>query len=293
MSFAIAIPIIRRNNRRIDEQRKAKLAVKKKRSDGTRNSNLVQLVDKDPALVTNIVFACTVGIGFSVMGATLFSKRLKKKRPDIIINNFSINNIPSNADIVVCESSLLERAKSSTNARCEYVEIENFLEDPALDNLFEKLTSVSETEAKEKKDGKNIHLVTEGIMLDLDSVSKHQAIDEAGRLLKKLGCCTDEYIQSMHDREEEATTYLGMGVAIPHGIVKTSGAVKKSGIVFLQYPDGVDFGEEKAYLIFGIAGVGNDYIDLLAKISNELQNEEIVKKLITTEDENEVLEMFS
>ncbi len=45
------------------------------------------------------------------------------------------------------------------------------------------------------------------------------------------------------------TTYMGMGVAIPHGTSEKKSTVKKSGVVMLQYPDGVDFGDEKAYLI--------------------------------------------
>ena len=53
---------------------------------------------------------------------------------------------------------------------------------------------------------------------------------------------------------------MGMGVAIPHGTSQKKGTVKKSGVVLLQYPQGVDFGDEKAYLVFGIAGVGNDHL---------------------------------
>ena len=65
----------------------------------------------------------------------------------------------------------------------------------------------------------------------------------------------------MVEREKLVTTYMGMGVAIPHGTSEKKSTVKKSGVVMLQYPDGVDFGDEKAYLIFGIAGVGDAHLE--------------------------------
>ena len=50
----------------------------------------------------------------------------------------------------------------------------------------------------------------------------------------------------MVEREKLVSTYMGMGVAIPHGTSQKKGTVKKSGVVLLQYPQGVDFGDEKA-----------------------------------------------
>ena len=52
----------------------------------------------------------------------------------------------------------------------------------------------------------------------------------------------------MVEREKIVTTYMGMGVAIPHGTSDAKETVKKSGIVVMQYPDGVQFGNEKANL---------------------------------------------
>ena len=76
----------------------------------------------------------------------------------------------------------------------------------------------------------------------------------------------DSYADAMVEREKLVSTYMGMGVAIPHGTSQKKGTVKKSGVVLLQYPQGVDFGDEKAYLVFGIAGVGNDHLDPLGNV---------------------------
>ena len=70
----------------------------------------------------------------------------------------------------------------------------------------------------------------------------------------------------MVDRENMVSTYMGMGVAIPHGTSNAKETVKKSGIVVMQYPEGVDFGDEKAYLVIGIAGVGDEHLEILGNI---------------------------
>ena len=174
----------------------------------------------------------------------------------------------------------------------------NFLTDPALDSLYTELTSVGGGEAAAEpeaavKEKKNVtKMLPEGIKLGLPSVSKEEAIQAAGELLKELGCVGDAYISAMQEREKLVSTYMGLGVAIPHGTSQAKGEVMKSGIVFLQYPDGVDFGDEKAQLVFGIAGVGDEHLDLLSNISNALEDEELLEALKTTTDINLVLKKF-
>ena len=117
---------------------------------------------------------------------------------------------------------------------------------------------------------------------DIDA--DHAAIRAAGALLSELGCVDADYADAMVEREKLITTYMGMGVAIPHGTSEKKGTVKKSGVVVMQYPDGVDFGDEKAYLIFGIAGVGDAHLDLLGKICTILEDEDVLDAMKTTND---------
>lgn len=135
-------------------------------------------------------------------------------------------------------------------------------------------------------------ILREGIKLGLESVSKETAIRAAGELLKEIGCVGDAYIDAMLEREKLVTTYMGQGVAIPHGTTQVQDEVKKSGIVMLQYPNGVLFGEEKAQLIFGVAGVGADHLNLLADISNKLEDEALLETLKTTNDIDLILKIF-
>ena len=97
----------------------------------------------------------------------------------------------------------------------------------------------------------------------------------------------------MLEREKVFTTYMGMGIAIPHGTSEAKAQVKKTGITLVQYPEGVDFGDEKANLVFGIAGVGDEHLDMIQKIVQALENPEELEKMKTTDDVNWILEKLS
>ncbi|MDO5547121.1 MAG: PTS mannitol transporter subunit IICBA [Eubacteriales bacterium] len=302
VSFVVASPIIKMSNGKGGlEDAQAEMAAKKAESKGL--AVPTGAAAKDPSEVKKVVFSCDAGMGSSAMGATRFRNRVKGERPDMTVINTSVDNIPGDADIVVCQTILAERAaKSAPQARL--VTIGNFLADPALDALYTELTTVGKggtttavaepevEEAKEEETAGKTRMLPEGIKLGLPSVSKEEAIRAAGELLKELGCVGDAYIDAMQEREKLVSTYMGLGVAIPHGTSQAKGEVKKSGIVFLQYPDGVSFGEEKAQLVFGIAGVGDEHLDLLSSISNALEDEDLLETLKTTTDTDLILKKF-
>jgi len=92
------------------------------------------------------------------------------------------------------------------------------------------------------------------ILVGLPSESKEDAIKRAAELLQKQGYVNENYHGLMLQRETECTTYIGNGVAIPHGISRSEKDILKSGIVVLQYPGGVSYNGQIAYLVIGIAG---------------------------------------
>jgi PTS system mannitol-specific IIC component len=239
-------------------------------------------------------------MGSSAMGATKFRNRIKDKRPDITVINTSVDNIPTDCNIAVVQTTLADRAKKSA-PQAQLITIGNFLADPALDALYVQLTTGdAPAVAGENTDiilpdagPKKQVIVADGIRLGQKPVSKEAAIQAAGDLLEKLGYVDHEYVDAMQDREKLVTTYMGMGVAIPHGTTEAKRNVKKTGIVFIQYPDGVDFGDEKAQLVFGIAGIGGEHMDLLSKLCTLLEDENLLETLKTTNDVNWVLEKLA
>ncbi|MDI3519191.1 MAG: mannitol system component [Caldanaerobacter sp.] len=131
------------------------------------------------------------------------------------------------------------------------------------------------------------------ILLNLPSESKIEAIERVGNLLVENGYVEKKYIEGMKKREEDITTYIGNGVAIPHGVSEYVKYIKKSGIVIAQYPDGVDFGDgNRAYIVIGIAGKGDEHLNILSKIALTCQYEENVEKLKNAKTPQEIIEIL-
>lgn len=136
-------------------------------------------------------------------------------------------------------------------------------------------------------------LVREGIVLNVVSESKDKAIERVGKLLIDGGYVKENYIEGMKAREEEVTTYMGNGVAIPHGMNEYKKEILETGIVIAQYPSGVDFGEgNTAYIVIGIAGKGDEHMEILSKIALTIQYEENVERLRNAKTPEEIMEII-
>ncbi len=296
ISFVVATPIVRMAGNKSLEDAQEQMAEMKAQSKG----------QSVPGTVTNsesvkkIVFACDAGMGSSAMGATKFRNRLKATRPDIVVTNTSVDNIPADCDIAVVQTVLQDRAKKSA-PQAQLITIGNFLADPALDALYVQLSTGDEAAAPAGENTDVIIpevaintgvMIKDGIKLAQKPVSKEEAIQAAGELLAELGYVDPSYVDAMQEREKIVTTYLGMGVAIPHGTTQAKGTVKKTGIVLLQYPEGANFDGEKAQLVFGIAGIGDEHLELLGKIVGILEDEALLETLKTTDDIDWIVDQF-
>ena len=131
------------------------------------------------------------------------------------------------------------------------------------------------------------------IRLGLDAVDRDAAIAAAGELLKERGLATDEYVASMHDREATVSTFLGNGVALPHGTYEAKGAVTGTGVVVMQYPDGIDWGNGTAHLVIGLAAQGEEHVQVLSQLADVLQDEVLAKELWTSADQDFVYNTLS
>lgn len=291
VSFVVASPIVKLSGNKNLDEATDKMKNMKAEAKGLAKAN---------GEIKKIVFACDAGMGSSAMGATKFRNRIAPLNLGITVINTSVDNVPADADVVVCQAVLQDRAKASA-PQAELITIGNFLADPNLDALFASLEAkaagageqpAAEVKVEEATTTNNGIMVAAGIKTGQASVSKEEAITAAGKLLHELGYVNESYIPAMLEREKTVSTYMGLGVAIPHGTSEAKDEVKKTGIVLLQYPEGVDFGDEKAYLVFGIAGIGNEHLDLLAKIGTVIEEEENLDKLKKATTPEEILKMF-
>ncbi|SHH69450.1 PTS sugar transporter subunit IIA, partial [Clostridium grantii] len=292
VSFLVAGFFIKRGKGNDEELEEAKA----KMVDLKGKESSVVKITKD---IKKIVFACDAGMGSSAMGASKLRSKLNKVGLNITVVNNAINEIPADADLVISHESLTSRAK--TNApTAEHVSITDFLTSPEYDKIVERLSSLNsgnkEVVAEDKSkmvETENTVLRKENIKLNIKSTDKYEAIKMAGKLLVEGGYVEEPYIDAMLQREEIVTTYIGNNLAIPHGIGEAKKYIKKSGVVVLQYPEGVSFGDGNiANLVIGIAGIGDEHLVILSNIATALEDESDVKKLIETNDADLIYKTF-
>lgn len=135
-------------------------------------------------------------------------------------------------------------------------------------------------------------LSRQDIFTGLPSMDKWQAIRLTGEKLLQKGCVEEPYIDAMVERETVVTTYLGEGVAIPHGVGTARSFIKRTGLVVLQFPEGVEFETGRAHLLVGIAALEDEHIPLLASIADIMTQEEALAPLLRSTDPNYIYDCF-
>ena len=142
-------------------------------------------------------------------------------------------------------------------------------------------------------DGLGTVLTRADIVLSCEAPSMNDAIEFVGQRLVDRGSVTDDYIAGMKKREEVVSTYLGNGVALPHGVLESKEAIVSTGIVVAQYPDGVDWIQGTAHLVVGLAAVGDDHVRVLSQLAEILQDDQLCERLWTTDDADYLFEQLS
>ncbi len=294
VSFVIAVPLVRSMAVADIDQASQQMREMK----GTAEAAVISDTEGG-----KIVFACDAGMGSSAMGATRFRNRVKAERPDLTVEHSSVDSVPADADIVVCQRVLSERARKSAPS-AQIVTIDNFLDDPALDALYDALTKISHAAqliettpapAPEPADQErpSLSIGAEDVVLGLAPVDRERCIRDSGALLVARGCVGEPYVDAMVERDRLTSVYIGMGIAIPHGTNEAKDSVVRTGVVLQQYPEGVDFDGERAQLVFGIAGRGEEHLEVLANICRILEDEAVLEKMKTTDDVDWVVRVLS
>ena len=135
-------------------------------------------------------------------------------------------------------------------------------------------------------------LKKENILMDQTAGSKEEAIEMAGRLLVQQGAVEEAYIDSMLEREKVVSTFMGNGLAIPHGTDEGKTSVIESGLSLVQVPGGVDFDGNEVKVVLGIAGKDNEHLDMLQKIAVLFSEEENAEQVINASSADEIIALF-
>lgn len=135
-----------------------------------------------------------------------------------------------------------------------------------------------------------LNLNKDSVKLGASAANKADAIRQVGSLLVNTGQMKPEYITSMMEREKVANTYLGNGIAIPHGLPKDRDLIVETGIAVLQLPSGVEWNPgETVRLVVGIAAKSDEHIEILSNLTHILGDEAAVQQIATTTEPSEII----
>jgi PTS system mannitol-specific IIA component/phosphocarrier protein FPr len=136
-------------------------------------------------------------------------------------------------------------------------------------------------------------LVRGAVRLAQHAHDKWDALRQSGALLEELGVVDEGYADAILDRETQISTYMGEGVAIPHGTDQARALVRRTALGFLQYPDGVDWDGETVYLCIPIAASGDEHVGVLSALAEILVDDESAAALRTATDVDDVLALLN
>jgi mannitol/fructose-specific phosphotransferase system IIA component len=136
-------------------------------------------------------------------------------------------------------------------------------------------------------------LIREAIRLGQHADDKLDALRQSGALLEELGAVEEGYAAAILEREGQISTYMGEGVAIPHGTDQARALVRRTALGFLQFPDGVDWDGDTVYLCIPIAASGDEHVGVLSALAEILVEGDSATRLREATDVDAVLALLS
>lgn len=132
-------------------------------------------------------------------------------------------------------------------------------------------------------------LSQQDIHLGAAASGKQEAIRQVAAALTSAGCVSAAYVDGMLQRELQTSTYLGNGIAIPHGTTDTRDLVLNTGVQVFQFPQGIEWGEgQTAYVVIGIAARSDEHLALLRQLTHVLSDDSVAEQLAKTTSAEEL-----
>jgi PTS system mannitol-specific IIC component len=247
--------------------------------------------------IRSIVFACDAGMGSSAMGASVLRKKIQSAgHGEVTVVNKAISDLSDTYDVVVTHQDLTVRARQKTPSAI-HVSVDNFMGSPRYDEIVELISQSSDDGGTAPAAGTPAGVEAEvlsasSVVLGGTAKDRDAAIEEAGRLLLDADAVEPSYVVSMHEREKSVSTYMGNGLAIPHGTNEAKGAIRRTAISFVRYDSPVDWNGKPAEFVVGIAGAGDDHLALLARIAETFVDADRVARLRAARTPEDVLEVL-
>lgn len=144
--------------------------------------------------------------------------------------------------------------------------------------------------SKQKEEKKEL-LYRENIRVNCSPDTKENIIRQVGQMLVDTGYAGQSYVDAMLERETSFSTFMGNGLALPHGVEAAKKDIKASGIAVMTFPEGIDWDGNQVNVVIGIAGVGEEHLQILSVIADKMLDESTCAAMpsYTVEEVYEVL----
>jgi len=136
-------------------------------------------------------------------------------------------------------------------------------------------------------------LTADGVRLGLTAVDKWDAVRQTGAVLVELDAVESGYAAAMLEREESVSTYIGEGVAIPHGTDASRALVRRTTLAFLSFPDGIDWDGSDVRVCVGIAAGGEEHVTVLSGLAEVLMDPDKAERLRSATHPDQVLALLA
>jgi mannitol/fructose-specific phosphotransferase system IIA component len=135
-------------------------------------------------------------------------------------------------------------------------------------------------------------LSADAVRLGLAAADKEDALRQCGAVLVEIGAVDQAYAEAILEREASVSTYMGEGVAIPHGTDASREHIHRAALAFLQFPDGVDWNGNDCRVAIAIASRSDEHIAILQSLAMVLTDGESAARLRETTNTDEVLSLL-
>lgn len=228
-----------------------------------------------------IYVVCDAGMGSSALGASLLKREFKNSRVEVQIQNVSIDMDMQEADLLVTHQHFEPSLRKHYPGK-QIVGLDDFLNKQNLKKVVQMMENTKKTV-----------LLKSNIRIKTEIVSSDEAIVAVGKQLLESGYVEEKYIEGMLERDHSLSVFMGNKIALPHGEYEYKKNILNSGIVVDVYPNGIDWHGETVNLVVGLAGIGEDHIQILSNIATVFGEIEEVDKVLEHQDIDMIFDLLT
>lgn len=228
-----------------------------------------------------VYVVCDAGMGSSALGASYLKRELAQSRLSVHVFNRSVDEDMEDGDILVTHHHFEAQLKKVYPHKL-IIGLTDFMNKEG----FRKVVKIMENLNKAILEKANIKV-------NCSPCTSDEAIQRVGKDLLDSGYVEEAYIQGMLERDHSLSVFMGNRIALPHGEYEYKKNILNSGIVVHVYPTPIDWHGEAVSLVIGLAGIGEEHVQILANVATVFGEIEAVDQVVAHQDVEEIYTLLT